>query len=401
MSKQQPKLTRGYKNNKTLLKLLEHLYLYGAFTKDGVTRLIDVDEKTSERYLLDLIYNFGEDHILHFFEKNRKYYYAGFNYYRDLYNYLMKAYYLKTVTQGRLQGYFHVLHVLNNNPKLTAKELLDCLSDLNVIYNDSFIRDLANDMVEHGIISTSQVSNRLYYALTQDTLRDLTDEEVLSLYRGILYFSNTVYPFAVGDLTMRNLEMYLENFRKIKCQPNDFIHVINKGFHLTLYEESVIDILKKMDSLNPIPVMMPDGLMDSFFPELIHLDYESTELMLLGSLQSGVKGSIHLYSLLHQKTPVFLPEQSENVSEVILELNVTFSNEEFIVHRLMNDYPKSKIRIASDALYLDITLYNQSSQIEIVLQELPLLKSLVCEDIFKQHLKEILLKGVETYANEQ
>jgi len=391
------KLMRGYKNIDQLLKLLEIMYLEGAFSKQCVKEILNVSFRTSEDKLLDLVKNFGNQHIKYLLEGDKKFFYAGYDFFRDLYNYLMKIYYLKSTTNKRLKGYFLVLHLLNTRPGQTASELLSSLSEEGFIFNDSPFRKLLQDMVDHGVITYDVQGNKHLYYLAEDSLQHLSNQELQDLYRALSFFSNSEFPYAVGDLTKRNLEMYMDHYRHIQYPNIDYFHVINKGFHLTLYEEVFIDLLEAMKAHKAITVTR-DGASIRVIPTTFQLDVDLGELYLLAQDANKVIHRIRVYQWLHKDQPDTEVLTSTRVDRGYFTIKTDFNNEEFQIFRLRALYPHAKLTIHNAYTLVDVTAYKPNKIIEIILEQLPIIESIDCDPAIEKNLRQILTKGGQNHA---
>jgi DNA-binding PadR family transcriptional regulator len=391
------KLMRGYKNIDKLLKLLETMYLEGAFSKQCVMELLDESFRSSEGKLLDLVKNFGDQHIKYILEDDKKFFYAGYDFFRDLYNYLMKIYYLKTTTSNRLKGYFLILHLLNKKPGQETSKLLDALADEGFEFNDSTIRKLLQDMVSHGVIKYLVEGNRHCYYLADDSLQQLSDQELLDLYRALSFFSNSEFPYAVGDLTKRNLEMYMAHYRHIDYPDIDYFHVINKGFHLTLYEELFVDLLDAIEHGQEISAYL-DGEQIRFIPSTFQLDVDLGELYLIGHDHNGQNHRIRVYQWLHSEEASVEPLPKRDVDRGYFTIKTEFNKEEFQIFRLRALYPKAKLTIHNAYTMVDVSQYSREKIIEILLEQLPIIESIDCDPSIETQLRKILEEGSQHHA---
>jgi len=391
------KLMRGYKNIDKLLKLLETMYLEGAFSKQCVAELLGESFHASEGKLLDLVKNFGDDHIRYVLDGDKKFFYAGYDFFRDLYNYLMKIYFLKSTTSKRLKGYFLILHLLNKRPGQTTFELLDALAEEGFDFNDSPLRNLLQDMAEHGVIRYESQGKKHCYYLAEDSLIGLSDTELIDLYRALSFFSNSEFPYAIGDLTKRNLEMYMAHYRHMHVPTVDYFHVINKGFHLTLYEELFVELLDAIKEKRSIEVLQ-DGLITNFQPTEFQLDVDLGELYLIGRDHDGQRGRIKVYEWLHQQRPKMRSLSKRTVERAYFTIKNDFNNEEYQLFRLRALYPEAKLSIHNAYTTLDISAYGQEKIIEILLEQLPILESIDCDSVIEKDFRSILKKGRDLHA---
>lgn len=388
---------RGYKKIDDLLKLLELMYLEGAFSKQCVMEVLSVSFRSSEDKLLDLVKNFGDRHIKYVMEDDKKFFYAGYDFFRDLYNYLMKIYYMKTTTSNRLKGYFLILHLLNKRPGQTTTDLLDALADEGFVFNDSPLRNLLQDMVSHGVIRYVSEGNKYCYYLAKDSLQHLSDEELLDLYRALCFFSNSEFPYAVGDLAKRNLEMYMAHYRHMTFPDIDYFHVINKGFHLTLYEDLFVDLLEVMENKQSISVTK-DGQTIPLVPSLFQLDVDLGELYLLGTDEAGKGHRVRIYEWLHRDIPTVQALPKKNIDRGFFTIKTEFNKEKFQLFRLRALYPKAKLTIHNAYTEVDVRAYSHEKIIEILLEQLPIIESINCDPAIESELRGILKEGGRHHA---
>ena len=399
---------RGFKSPYKTLQLLEKMYLYGAFSKQDVMALFSESFSASEKRLYSIIKTFGEDHIKALNLNQKSGYYADYNYLTDIYNYMMKIYRLKITTPSRLKGYFLVLSVLAEHHELSVFDMLNRISEKGHVFNDTFLRNLLEDMTEHGLIVTQFKGRTQFFSVAKDTLDGMDVQSITELHRALKYFSNTLYPFAIGDLTLKSTEEYALYSRDVSFPKADWLRVTNRSFHLTLYEEYIWQVLQMMENDELLNVKMSNFEMGSglFKPLAFELPVDDGELYLKGQLTNHAIAYIPMYKIMAgEDLQCTLPENDFHINDpehrFELTLDVSFQNEEHLIHRLIAVYPKADITINRNSVEMDLKRYEPEKQIEITLEQITLFKSLRCSAIQRQKIQSILTEGVLAHETDQ
>ncbi len=398
----------GFKTPHKALQLLEKMYLYGAFSKHDVMALFDESFSASEKRLYTLIKTFGDNHIKALAIQQKSGYYADYDYLKDIYNYMMKIYRLKTTTPSRLKAYFLILSALHLKSNQTVFELLDLISLKGHVFNDSFLRNLLEDMVDHGVIVSENKGRTIVYSIAADSLSQLDNQSILELIRALKYFSNAQYPFAIGDLTLKNTQDYVKYHRNLNPSDDIWLRVTNRSFHLTLYEEYIWTILKMMDEGGHL-IVNTSHLSQStqaLKPLAFELPVDDGELYLKGKLSDDTIAYVPLYAIMDNPIPEIeirkdCHQADADSKPYLLSLNIAFDKDAYQIHRLIALYPHAAFTIKPNSVDMDLSTYDSDKQIEITLEQIFYFNHVGCNDAQRLRLKQIFTEGVNCHENDE
>lgn len=253
------------KHYSIITSILRDVFLYGCFSREGLEEKRNISSRKIS-YEIRRIQQYVESEFIRSDRDGRNKLLAlTYDAIRNTDNFLVKTYMTKSFTRTDLLLYFHILMVLNSDEKsLCFREIEENLIGEGFISYDNIssktVERKLNEMCNKlGIVHCETVKRTKYYKISDDILKDFSNEEICELITAVSLFKNTLFPVTAGYYCESTLKDYLRYERKYKSEVKDQIEIKNQveikdyfqyknlHFHPVIEEQILYQLLKAID----------------------------------------------------------------------------------------------------------------------------------------------------------
>lgn len=238
--------------------ILRDVFLYGCFSKSD---LENKNNKSSRKisYEMRRIKQYIESDFIKV-DKDGKNKLLNLSYdsISNTKNFLVNTYLSKSFTKTDIVVYYYLLMVLSCQDKpMTFSEIEDVLIERGLIdyaeISRKTIERKLNEMCNTmEIVSFEKRGRAKEYFISDDILKELTEEEIKKLAAISDLYKNIIFPHIGGYYFYDTLKDYMKFERKIEYKENDSFQYDHLHFHPVIDEELILKIMKAIEGRNEI-----------------------------------------------------------------------------------------------------------------------------------------------------
>lgn len=233
------------KHYNIIRSILRDVFLYGCFSREGLEDKRNLSSRKIS-YEIRRIQQYIEEEYIRT-DRDGRYKLLSLTYdsVRNTDNFLVKTYMTRSFTKTDLLLYFYLLMCLNQSEDMLCfKDIEDLLiGEGHISYDDISSKTIERKLDEMnrslGVLKCNTFKRTKYYGISEDMLRELTDDEVIELYLGVSLYKNILFPVTAGYFCEQTLRDYILYERKIDCDFKDYFQYRNLHFH-SVIEEGIL-----------------------------------------------------------------------------------------------------------------------------------------------------------------
>lgn len=244
-------LTPNKSYNK-IRSFLRFLFLKGCYSKNSFKKYGLLSDKQYRNYT-GILMEYFKDEYHNIEQYSRDSLQLNFEYYETTENYLVDSYLTKSSSSNYMSVYFLVLQILSTSKRPLKRseitEKLYAIYGFDEVSNREYTKEISEGSIYnylkefvHLDILAENEDNEFY--VNDDILKSLSNEELINLYDGVSFFSNTLYPSTPGYYLKKSLKQYIKHIRNLELKEDDlFLHRFTP-LHSVLDDEMVVECLK-------------------------------------------------------------------------------------------------------------------------------------------------------------
>ncbi|SHH63870.1 helix-turn-helix transcriptional regulator [Clostridium intestinale] len=233
--------------------ILRDVFLYGCFSRDdyeskkrGSSRKVSYEMRRIQQYIEKDFIKFDRD-------GKTKLLSLSYDSITNTKNFLVSTYLNKSFTKSDLKLYYYILLTLNQCDRVINLKELEVflidneLLDFDKISSKTIERKLSELCDSMGLVDIEKQGRCKAYRLTDDILREITDEELIRLYLLTSLYKNILFPNIGGYYFEDTLRQYMNFHRNITEDYDDIFQYQNLHFHPIIEEEILWKLIKAIN----------------------------------------------------------------------------------------------------------------------------------------------------------
>lgn len=374
------------KHYNIIRSILRDIFLYGCFSKIELenknmnsSRKISYEMRRIRQYIENdfiRIDNNGKNKLLS----------LSYDSISNTKNFLISTYLSKSFTRSDIVIYYYLLLVLNYEDKpMVFSEIEDALIREGLVNYDKIssktIERKLNEMCSKlELISFRKRGRSKEYYISDDILKDLTNDEVKRLFSISDLYKNIIFPHISGYYFYDTLKDYMKFERKIDYKENDPFQYDYLHFHPIIDEELVLKAMRAIENRNEIILTSNNKYRaykkydnEILKPVKLRYDVECGRFYIIGfnndrcmaarlDRKEDVKvlkskfdydGYLKKYNKSMRKSFSIVPINNENsYNNVKFELTIKNDNEKYIIYKIKGELGECSVENIGQNKYI-------------------------------------------------
>lgn len=237
------------KHYNNIREILRDIFLYGCFSREALEEKNGKSTRKLKYEMGRIQYYIKNDFIKEERDGRSKLLNLSYDSVSNTKNFLVETYFSKSFTKTDLILYHYLLITLNyNNKPMSFGEIEEFLIDKELIEYENISsktieRKLKELNKEMELTSCKKQGRNNVYSISEDILKDFSDDEVKTLYYISNLYRNIVLPNMCGHYFSETLSDYLLFERGISINNEDCFQYRDLHFHPVIEEEVLYKLL--------------------------------------------------------------------------------------------------------------------------------------------------------------